>query len=105
MSEHPKGDDNNTDAPRDDSGHGDVLSEKKRKAMRQILTGTAAVVAVLATTNRARAVGVSTCFSFIGQDIPQGLENKPSDFAAAVALGEDEIDELDIEDPEDPEDP
>ena len=98
VSEQPKGDGNNTDAPRDNSGHGDVLAEKKRIARRQIMTGTAAAGAVLASTSRAQAVGVSVCFSIIGKDIPMGLENRPSDFAATTAQCKQEIKELDLDD-------
>ena len=67
VSQQPKGDGNNTDAPHNDSGHGDVLAEKKRLARRRILTGTAAAGAVLASASRAQAIGLSVCASFIGE--------------------------------------
>ena len=95
MSEQPKGDGNNTDASRDDSSHGDVLAEKKRIARRQILTGAAAAGAVLGSTSRARAIGVSVCFSFT--DVNPALQQEAVNTSAFVQnLGEceSEIEEI-----------
>ena len=83
MSEQPKGDGNNTDASRDDSSHGDVLAEKKRIARRQILIGTAAVGAVLGSTSRARAQGLSVCLSFI---VFTGQLEDPENFMSPATL-------------------
>ena len=84
MSERPEGDDQNTDASRNQRDPGDVVAEKKRIARRQILTGTAAAGAILGSTSRAHAIGVSVCASFLGRQIPPGLENKPSDFVGTL---------------------
>ena len=83
LSDQPKGDGNNTDGPREDSGHGDVLAEKKRLARRQILTGTAAAGAVLGSTSRARAIGVSVCLSVTGEDFDE--IDDPEDLTSAFA--------------------
>ena len=84
MSERPEGDNQNADAPCDQRGHGDVVAEKKRIARRQILMGTAAAGAVLGSTSRAHAIGVSVCASFLGKNIPPGQLNRPSDFVATL---------------------
>ncbi len=63
MSEETKNDSSSADGPRIDSGHGDVLAEKRRLARRRFLTGTAAAAAVLASGTRAHAIGASVCFS------------------------------------------
>ena len=61
-----------------------MSKQTKGLTRRQILTGTAAVGAVLGSTSRAHAIGVSVCASFLGRKIPPGLEDRPSDFVGTL---------------------